>query len=205
MCWPSAECFAAPVARPERQLHLAEHRGQLVREPRPVALQELPVRQRREEVPVPRVGVQRLQPPAARAGRRPEPGPDVSRTACRPTRTSACCRRTTSTAGASSSSRSSSISEAASRLGGGLRMPPHARSDRIAEAGVPMRDPALLPGRGCAGFRAAACMWGRASAPQGMWGRASALQVCRHLRPGSACSLPPVACRLISAPLTLSQ
>ena len=42
--------------------------------------------------------------------------------------------------------------------------------------------------------------------PQCMWGR---LQPCslqaRWLRPGSACSLPPVACRLISAPLTLSQ
>ena len=65
----------------------------------------------------------------------------------------------------------SSISEAASRLGGGLRRPPRAKSDRIAEAGVPCGTPPF--------FLAAAAASGRG------------LQASLDLRPAA-----PAVCRL---------
>ena len=149
--------------------------GHLVHQPRPVAVQELPVR-RAQEVPVPAVGLQRVQSPAARAGRRAEPEPDVRERRADERRTSACCRPTTSTAGASSSWRSSSISEAASRRGGRAAHAPARQIGQNRRGGSPHTGPRPSSLAAAAGCRSRPCMWGRASALQGMWGRASALQ-----------------------------
>ncbi len=67
------ECFAAPAVGEAGHLRLAQHRRAVLRQPRPLGVQERPVR-RQQEVPVPPVGVQRVQPSTASAGRRHEPG-----------------------------------------------------------------------------------------------------------------------------------
>ena len=73
-CRRAPECFAAPSPGQNGNFVWPEHRRALVREPRLVALQELPVR-RQQEGPVPGVGVQRLQHAAEGPRRRSRPEP----------------------------------------------------------------------------------------------------------------------------------
>ena len=142
----NTSCFAAPSVGQNGNYVWPYHQGQLLQEPRPVAVQELLDRQQGSEAPAPDLGLQRAQPPDVVSRHGPEPDAATTRTASRPTPTSGRSTRTTSSAGASCSSRCGSPSRNHSRPSLSRRASPPGGARRLSFAARPRRpNPAGRP------------------------------------------------------------